>query len=101
MSVLRERDEVRGEFDEAARRLQQCLGGGASGFIGMVPELRWLERYRSVRIELLEAESRPKIWVGMFLQGCFPGDISAGTDDRRIGQSATRGPVGINGAGVF
>jgi hypothetical protein len=52
MGVLRERNEVRGEIDEAALRLQQPLSADSPG-----TEEDW-ERLRSRRIEALEGESR-------------------------------------------
>ena len=46
MGVLRERDEVRGEIDEAAHRLQESMS-----------DEDW-ERMRSRQVEVLEGESR-------------------------------------------
>jgi DNA primase len=53
MGVLRERNEVKGEIDEAALRLQQSLNEGTPG----TEEEDW-ERLRSRQVELLEGESR-------------------------------------------
>jgi hypothetical protein len=48
MGVLRERDEVREEFEQSTRAGSDRRNGDG------------------MRVELLRAESRPKIWIGMF-----------------------------------
>ena len=57
MGVLRERDEVREEFEQALA--WAATAGAADG----------------MRIELLRAESRPKIRIGMFPIG-MPSRVS-------------------------